>query len=114
MRAFNWNEMEPHFKNGRTIRVVAGDALTVMRHTIHAGTQLSGMHSHPNEQISIVLEGRARFTCEGETVELGPGGIAVIPAGAEHKAESVDGSEFALEEIFTPGREDLNGMSPTP
>ncbi len=112
MRAFNWNEMEPVHQNGRTRRVVAGDALTVMRQTIPAGVPSSEAHRHPHEQISILLEGRARFTCEGESVELGPGGVVVFPGGSLHQTESLDGSELVIEEIFTPGREELNALAP--
>ena len=36
-------------------------------------------HSHENEQISHVLKGRLRFVVDGETIEVGPGEILLIP-----------------------------------
>ncbi len=63
MRSYDWNEMTAHQQEGRLRRVIAGERMTVLRQVIPSGPDSLGAHSHPQEQISIVLEGRARFTC---------------------------------------------------
>jgi quercetin dioxygenase-like cupin family protein len=63
-------------------------------------------HSHENEQISHVLKGRLRFVVDGETIEVGPGDILLIPPHAAHSAE-VLGEETVLDyDIFSPIRSD--------
>ena len=63
-------------------------------------------HSHENEQISHVLKGRLRFVVDGETIEVGPGEILLIPPLAAHSAE-VLGEETVLDyDIFSPIRSD--------
>ena len=58
MKAYDWNQLPPTEQDGRIRRVVAGDRITVLRQTIRKGMPLSGAHAHPQEQISIILEGR--------------------------------------------------------
>ncbi len=41
-------------------------------------------HSHPHEQVGTVLEGTLSFTIGGETRQVGPGDVWVIPGGVEH------------------------------
>ncbi len=112
MKAYNWDELPLHDQDGRLRRVVAGERLTVLRQTIRAGVPLSGPHRHPQEQITIVLAGRARFACGGREAELGPGGVVVFPPGAEHSTENAGEGDLVLEEIFSPGVEALNRLAP--
>lgn len=112
MKAYDWNQLPPHEGGGRVRRVVAGDRITVLRQTILKGTRLGPAHFHPHEQISIVLEGRARFTCDGESAELGPGGVVVFPGGSLHSTENAGGGDLTIEEIFSPTREELGALAP--
>jgi mannose-6-phosphate isomerase-like protein (cupin superfamily) len=43
------------------------------------------LHRHPYAETWVVHAGRARFTVDGETIEAGPGDIAVVTAGTPHK-----------------------------
>jgi quercetin dioxygenase-like cupin family protein len=66
-------------------------------------------HSHPNEQVGVLIEGNVRFTIGDETRELGPGGSWSIPADTAH--EVVAGPEGAvIVEVFVPGRSDWGGL----
>ena len=38
------------------------------------------------EELYLVIEGRARFTCDGEEVELGPGGLLFARPGVRREA----------------------------
>ena len=62
-------------------------------------------HSHPHEQVGIVLEGRLTFTIGGEEKTLGPGEMFRIPGNVKHRVVALDAPAKALD-IFYPIRED--------
>ena len=62
-------------------------------------------HSHPHEQVGIVLEGRAIFVIGGEQRTLGPGDIFRIPGNVRHKVTALEQTFKALD-VFHPIRED--------
>lgn len=62
-------------------------------------------HSHPHEQVGMVLEGRARFIVGDEERVLGPGDMYRIPGGVTHRVIALDQGVKALD-IFHPIRED--------
>jgi len=47
-------------------------------------------HAHPAEQVFIIMEGRLRVTCNGETYECGPGEGSFHPSNAEHTVEALE------------------------
>ena len=47
-------------------------------------------HSHPHEQVGIVLAGRLVFTIGGETKTLGPGEVYRIPGGVKHAVQVLE------------------------
>jgi quercetin dioxygenase-like cupin family protein len=62
-------------------------------------------HSHPHEQLGIVLRGEHTLVVAGETHVLGPMDGYVIPGGVEHGGSG--GPEGALVlDVFNPVRED--------
>jgi quercetin dioxygenase-like cupin family protein len=62
-------------------------------------------HSHPNEQVGMVLAGRAIFYIGDEQKTLGPGDLYRIPGGVPHKVIALDEPVKALD-IFTPVRDE--------
>jgi unsaturated pyranuronate lyase len=63
------------------------------------------LHSHPHEQLGIVLRGMQALVIDGTPHELGPMEGYVLPGGVEHSAYA--GPEGALVlDIFQPVRED--------
>jgi unsaturated pyranuronate lyase len=62
-------------------------------------------HSHPHEQMGMVLEGRAEFTIGGETRVLGPGDTYLMPSGVRHKVIALDKLVRAID-VFNPPREE--------
>ncbi len=63
------------------------------------------LHSHPHEQISVIVSGRMIFTVEGEDREVGPGEVVLIPSGAEHGVKVTQGPAVAYD-CWSPIRED--------
>jgi quercetin dioxygenase-like cupin family protein len=62
-------------------------------------------HSHPHEQMGIMISGRLEFTVGGVARILGPGDVWRIPGGIVHRVRAVDGPAAALD-VFHPIRED--------
>jgi quercetin dioxygenase-like cupin family protein len=63
------------------------------------------VHSHPHEQLGIVLRGMHTLVVAGDAHELGPMEGYVIPGGVEHYG--IGGPEGALVlDVFNPVRED--------
>jgi unsaturated pyranuronate lyase len=62
-------------------------------------------HSHPHEQMGMMISGRLEFTVGGITRVLGPGDIWRIPGGVVHRVRALSESAVALD-VFHPIRED--------
>ncbi len=62
-------------------------------------------HSHPHEQLGMVLAGELTFTVGEETRTLAAGDVYVIPGGVEHSAVAGDEPAQALD-VFSPVREE--------
>jgi quercetin dioxygenase-like cupin family protein len=69
----------------------------VRRHTVHSehatvaeyafepGASFP-LHAHPQEQVTLVLEGDVELTAAGRTERLAAGAWSVVPGGVEHGA----------------------------
>jgi quercetin dioxygenase-like cupin family protein len=62
-------------------------------------------HSHPHEQVGMVLRGRAIFCIGSEQKTLHPGDLYRIPGNVRHKVIALDEPVQALD-IFYPIREE--------
>jgi len=89
---------------GVRIHTAAGDRmmLSVVDLEPHAVVEA---HSHPHEQMGILLEGELTFTIGGETQRLTPGQMWRIPGGVEHRVVAGDQPARAID-VFHPVRED--------
>jgi quercetin dioxygenase-like cupin family protein len=83
---------------------IAGQELMVCVVTFEAGGVVPD-HSHPHEQMGILLSGRLEFTIGGHTRLLNPGDKWRIPGGVVHKVVALDGPAVALD-CFHPVRAD--------
>ena len=69
------------------------------------------LHSHPHEQLGMVLRGAMTFRIGDETRELGPGETWTIPSNVPHEATA--GPEGAVViDVFAPVREDWVALEP--
>lgn len=62
-------------------------------------------HSHPHEQVGVLLEGKALFTIGGEEKLVTKGDMWRIPGNVKHQVVVLEEPTKALD-IFTPIRED--------
>lgn len=80
--------------------------LTVAKWQITAGTKLPA-HSHPNEQVTVVLSGEFEFSIGGETARAKAGQLAVVPGDVQHSGLAI--TDCTLLDIFYPLRRDYGG-----
>ena len=62
-------------------------------------------HSHPHEQLGMLLEGEMEFIIDGISHQVRPGQMWRIPGGVKHSAIAGDKPVRALD-VFYPIRED--------
>jgi quercetin dioxygenase-like cupin family protein len=93
-----------HLGPGVDIFTAAGDGimLSLVEFQPRAAVEL---HSHPHEQMGMLLEGELTFVIGGETHVLGPGDMWRIPGNVEHSAIAGEAPVKALD-VFHPIRED--------
>lgn len=63
----------------------------------------ASMHSHPHEQISIILSGRSRVTLDGEVFEVTAGEAVHIPPNVPHRVEILEDSEVISAKSIVDG-----------
>jgi quercetin dioxygenase-like cupin family protein len=61
-------------------------------------------HSHPNEQVTFILEGALKFWIDGKEIVVKTGETLTIPPNMPHKAEAVDDTVDL--DVFYPPRAD--------
>jgi quercetin dioxygenase-like cupin family protein len=89
---------------GVHIRTCAADKMMMSLVDLEPGSVVEE-HSHPHEQVGMVVRGRATFFIGGEEKTLGPGDMYRIPGGVRHRVVVLDEPAQALD-IFYPVREE--------
>lgn len=84
-------------------RFITGDSVTIGRFELKQGGRVPS-HSHPSEQISIVLSGVLRFTIDGQETIVRAGEVMQIPANAVHEVEVME--DTLVLDVFSPVRQD--------
>ena len=90
-KVLSWDEIpaEEVF-TGIFRQAIVTTSSTVVRYVYHPGC-LFPVHSHPEEQITVVHSGEIEFTVDGAVVVLKEGQVAVIPGGTPHGARVTTG-----------------------
>lgn len=100
--AIDWNAIPvEHPLDGIARQTVNGANQTLVRYIYQPGSVFP-VHSHPEEQITVVLSGSIDFTVGGSALTLSAGEVTLIPSNTPHGA-MVTGAEVV---------ETLNTMSP--
>lgn len=89
---------------GVDISTMAGEGMMLSLVTFEPGAIVQP-HSHPHEQIGMLLEGELTFTIGGETRTLRAGEMWRIPGGVVHSAVA-GGKQVKALDVFHPVRED--------
>ncbi|NIM92516.1 MAG: cupin domain-containing protein [Anaerolineales bacterium] len=96
----NQKELIPGFHG----QFVHSESMTLAIWNIDEGST-APEHSHPHEQISMVIEGQFELTVEEKSKILHPGVVATIPSNVLHAGRAL--TQCVLLDIFHPVREDL-------
>ncbi|MGA7173568.1 MAG: cupin domain-containing protein [Candidatus Dormiibacterota bacterium] len=93
------------FVPGLQFRPALGES-TMLNSVRFAPHTEAPMHSHDEEQLTLVVEGELQFSIDGEVRLLTPGMVAVIPANVPHGAKTgeVPCHEY---DVFNPPRQAL-------
>jgi hypothetical protein len=86
-----WHGVREHFRltgfGANASTQDAGGLLVVPHDELEFGGQ---------EELYVVVEGRARFTCDGEDLELGPGGVLACRAKVNRSAVALESPTTVL------------------
>jgi unsaturated pyranuronate lyase len=104
MTLHRWAAIEAERMNPLLTRqVIHGEHITVARIQLAKGA-IVPVHSHINEQITLLEKGRLRFVISGEERILQAGEALQIPPNAPHEVEALEDS-LAVD-LFSPIRAD--------
>src|SRR5882757_7908895 len=87
-------------------RLITGDQMMIAQVYLAKGA-IVPEHSHENEQLTYITEGRLRFWLGGDeskSIDVGAGEVLHIPAHVLHKAEALEDTLDV--DIFHPPRQD--------
>jgi quercetin dioxygenase-like cupin family protein len=104
MQTYAWDQIEREDVNPTfTRQVIHTETMTVARLFLKHGCAVP-MHSHHNEQISMVESGSLKFVMEGQELIVKAGEVLRIPPHVSHSAEALEDSNVV--DLFSPPRED--------
>ena len=104
----NWNELRSVPLGISDRKLFTGEQVMLVQNTVHPH-ELLPLHSHPHEQILMVLSGACDVTTDGVTQHLTEGGLAWFPSGAEHSVLNTEDVPLVALDVFSPIREDFLG-----
>ena len=100
----SWNDIPREKMNELVTRqVLHGDTITVARLELRQGAFVP-IHSHANEQISMITVGAVEFELDGKKIVVRAGEMLQIPGNVPHSALALQDSVAV--DIFSPVRED--------
>ena len=102
----DWNKIPvEQTAEGIERQMVVGQNMMMCRFRF-APFVITNEHTHPHEQITLVVKGRVKFFISGEEHILKAGDVIYFPPHNRHGATMLD-EEVILIDIFSPIREDF-------
>lgn len=89
---------------GVTAKIASGERMMFSLVTLTPDAVVP-THSHPHEQMGMMVSGTMEFTIAGETRLLSGNEMYVVPGGVPHAAKAGPGGAVALD-AFSPPREE--------
>jgi len=84
-------------------QLVVGQNIMLARVLLRKGC-IVPEHSHPNEQVTYILEGALKFWIGGKEIVVSKGEVLTIPPNMPHKAEALEDTVDL--DVFDPPRAD--------
>ncbi len=102
----DWDKIETTEPSpGIKRQMVVGKNVMICRFTFEPFL-VTPEHTHPHEQMTLVVKGKVRFFIDGVETIVGPGDVLHFPPHNRHGATMMD-EEVVLIDIFSPIREDF-------
>jgi quercetin dioxygenase-like cupin family protein len=105
-RRYQWDSLDAEkVAEGLWRRVIPGERVMLAHFHLAKGVVVA-THSHPNEQVSHLLQGTLRFLVgeQREEVVLRAGEVLHLPSGVPHSAEALE--DCVAVDAFSPPREE--------
>jgi quercetin dioxygenase-like cupin family protein len=95
LKDVKWVAAKPPIPTGVMVAPIAADAPPggSIGYAKYAPGLQFPEHWHSAPEYTTIISGTVRYTVEGKSSELGPGGYIVIPAKAKHSVVCLPGSE---------------------
>ena len=90
-----------------TTKVIWGERMLFSFVTILPDAPVPPLHSHPNEQMGVVLEGEFGLTIGAETKKIKKGDTFLIPPNVPHGIAFTCEKEAKVLDVFSPPREEF-------
>lgn len=90
---------------GSVTRIVPAANMTLSFLKLSPGLDAK-LHSHPAEQVVVLLNGEMDVALEGKLYRVHEGEVAVIPGGIPHSGVTID-RECDVLDVFSPARKDF-------
>jgi len=104
VKPFDWNEVQREELNPKLVRqAIHTGQMTIARLELKAGGVVPA-HSHHNEQVSMVVSGKLKFSLDDGEVIVGPGQVLELKPHVRHGVEVLE--DCVVIDLFTPPRED--------
>ena len=104
---YRWDELPKEaLKPDLARRLISTERMMLAQVFLEQGC-IVPQHSHENEQLTYILEGKLRFWLgedESEVVDVGPGEVLHLPSWLPHKAEALEPTLDV--DVFCPPRQD--------
>jgi quercetin dioxygenase-like cupin family protein len=105
MESITWSGIpEEEVYPGISRQVLHGERQTMV-HYVYSPGSVFPIHSHPEEQVTVVISGEIEFTIDGEPALLRGGQAAVIPANMPHGAKVIGNVAVETFNALSPRRE---------
>lgn len=102
----DWNSIPvEQIAEGIERQMVVGQSIMICRLKFDPFV-VTPAHSHPHEQVTFVMQGKAKFISGSEEKIVSAGDILQFPSNHWHGATMLD-EEVVLIDIFSPIREDF-------
>jgi quercetin dioxygenase-like cupin family protein len=89
---------------GVTAKIASGEKMMLSLVTF-ASNAVVPTHSHPHEQMGMMVSGTMEFTIAGETRVFSGNELFLVPGGVPHAVKAGPGGAVALD-AFSPPREE--------
>ena len=106
-RHYRWDDMPKEKLNDRLDRRLVNGERMMLAHVYLDKGCIVPKHSHENEQLTYIVEGKLRFWLgedESEVVDVAAGEVLHLPSWLPHKAEALEDTLDV--DIFCPPRQD--------